>query len=174
MPCASWPALPARERDQARRKQKWLAKIREKNRRNQAALDLKKTRRRQSRPSRVRSEWLTSAGTTVRRTSSNRAGNGSPAGVVAPWFTHRRWRVEFPSTRSRCFASFVSDHSASNFIHHSLYCCVLLSPGSFGPGAATTTPIRGPGHYQDRGFRSNRAGCQRDLHDSRYKQEWAG
>src|SRR4051794_35745343 len=92
MPCASWPALDKlpKESEIRRGGKKWLAKIREKNRTNQAALDLKKTRRRQSRRSRVRSEWLIFVGTTARPISSSRAGNGSLAGAAERSFTRRK------------------------------------------------------------------------------------
>src|SRR6476660_7732152 len=87
----AWPRqTPSGERAQARKELIWLAKIREKNRRNQAELGWKKIRRSQSKPNRARSGWRTFVGTTARRILSSRAGNGSPAGVAARWFTRRR------------------------------------------------------------------------------------
>src|SRR5881392_741365 len=93
MPCTSWPGLdklPSEKRAQARKELIWLARIRERNRRNQAELDWKKIRRSQSKPNRARSGWLTFAGTTAHRTLSSRAGNGSLAGAAARSFTPRR------------------------------------------------------------------------------------
>ena len=112
MPCASWSGLktPSGARGQARKKPIWLAKIRERNRRNPVASDSRKIRLRQSKRSRGRSGWLTFAGTMGRRISSSPAGNGSPAGAAEPWSTRRN-----SSAQLSCPAPVYSGYGACSF-----------------------------------------------------------
>lgn len=97
MPCTSWPGLDNSRRETRSGEEEiiWLAKIRAGNRRNRAVLEWRRTRRRQSKPSRVRSGWLTFAGTTAPRISSSPDGNGSPAGAAGRWFIPRRAAFSF-------------------------------------------------------------------------------
>jgi hypothetical protein len=108
---------PSGARTQARKEAKWLAKIRERNRKNQAALDSRKTRRRQSKQSRARNGWLTFAGTTARRISSSPGGNGSPVGVAVHWFTPRKiapTERNFPRQRRQFSACLVINSRRSH------------------------------------------------------------
>jgi hypothetical protein len=104
MPCTSWPALDNSSRRPSSGKEEiiWRANHRAGNRRNQAALGLKRIRRPTPKPRRARSGWLTSAGTTGLRISSSPAGNGSPAGAAARWFTRRKrsWLTRLPRADS--------------------------------------------------------------------------
>src|SRR2546423_6486210 len=115
MPCASWPGLDrlrAEHEPRRGRKQTWPAKIRVGNRKNQAAVDGRRPRRRQSKLSRARSGWLTFAGTTALPISSSQVGNGSRAGAAARWFTRRKITPHSASRR------FVDALAQRNFPRH--------------------------------------------------------
>ena len=148
MPCTSWPGLDESKRKTRSGKEEiiWLAKIRAGNRRNRAVWEWRKIRRPQSKPRRARSGWLTSVGTTAPRISSSPAGNGSPAGAAAPWFTRpsRFFCIVGGPLDREGFSREAKRHDRFRPFFH----CFIPVAGFFGP-APCWSPAAAGGGSQD-------------------------